>query len=304
MTASPRQSDPLVDRSVRVYRLLLRVCPRSFRKGYGPSMTQLVRDRCRDARTRSGRIALLKVWLWALADLAATIGREHWSELMNLMKPTVTRMFQRWVLDTAGRKPGVAFAATLLLTIAPVTAVSLAMSNVYSSTVRVVVTPSTGRAGQAVASAGAESVRAACRQIRSAEVLGEVIQDPDLERGLAAQAGATAPLTPARATATLERLLEIQPIPKTGLFEIRVYGHDPVWAAKTANRIAAAYARSNRATHRVEVIDAAEPGLRPVRPNLPLNLVIGLLLGMGLAGLAAFLTRRWQSGRLPGMSPG
>jgi uncharacterized protein involved in exopolysaccharide biosynthesis len=34
----------------------------------------------------------------------------------------------------------------------------------------------------------------------------------------------------------------------------------------------------------VELVDRAEPGLRPVRPNVPVNLAIGILLG-GLASL-------------------
>ena len=39
----------------------------------------------------------------------------------------------------------------------------------------------------------------------------------------------------------------------------------------------------------VEIIDRAQPGLRPVRPNKPLNLAIGALAGMlfGTGGGAA-----------------
>jgi uncharacterized protein involved in exopolysaccharide biosynthesis len=44
----------------------------------------------------------------------------------------------------------------------------------------------------------------------------------------------------------------------------------------------------------VEITDQAVPGLRPVRPNKPLNLVLGVLIGgvlaLGLATVAAAIT--------------
>jgi uncharacterized protein involved in exopolysaccharide biosynthesis len=44
----------------------------------------------------------------------------------------------------------------------------------------------------------------------------------------------------------------------------------------------------------VEITDKAEPGLRPVRPNKPLNLTLGVLIGavlaLGLATVAAVIT--------------
>ncbi|MCY4616453.1 MAG: hypothetical protein OXC71_08710, partial [Chloroflexi bacterium] len=58
----------------RVYRALLVVYPREFRREYGDLMTQFVRDRMRhDGRGIRG----LVMWIHVLADLATSALREH-----------------------------------------------------------------------------------------------------------------------------------------------------------------------------------------------------------------------------------
>jgi uncharacterized protein involved in exopolysaccharide biosynthesis len=48
-------------------------------------------------------------------------------------------------------------------------------------------------------------------------------------------------------------------------------------------------------TPTVEVVDLAEPGLRPVRPNWPANLAVGLLLGLLASGVMIFLRPSGES---------
>jgi predicted permease len=62
---------------MRVYRLLLRAYPRSFREEYGREMEDIFRTRLRDAGT-AGRSAL---WLEAISDVALNAPRVHLDQL-------------------------------------------------------------------------------------------------------------------------------------------------------------------------------------------------------------------------------
>lgn len=58
--------------SVRVYRLLLLLCPSAFRRQYGALRVQAFRDTCRDARRQHGPSGVLLVWPAAFSDVLAT----------------------------------------------------------------------------------------------------------------------------------------------------------------------------------------------------------------------------------------
>ena len=64
--------DPL---SVRFYRLLLRVLPKSFRGAYAREMEQAFRSSLRDATSRRGLWGFIGTWMGAIGDLAATASR-------------------------------------------------------------------------------------------------------------------------------------------------------------------------------------------------------------------------------------
>ena len=86
----------------------------------------------------------------------------------------------------------------------------------------------------------------------------------------------------------------------TDLIEIRVFSDDPSEAAKLANAIAESYREYRSSTIPAEIVDKAVPGLRPVRPNKPLNIALGILGGMllalvagaGMAGLVAWIGQK------------
>lgn len=73
----------------------------------------------------------------------------------------------------------------------------------------------------------------------------------------------------------------------TSLIEIRVFSDDPSEAAMLANAIARTYQEHNSGTNPAEIMDLGVPGLRPVWPNRPRNIALGLLGGMFLALLVA-----------------
>lgn len=63
--------------SERVYRVLLTLYPRDFRREYGWQMLQVFRDVCRDAVRQGGALALILWWGTALFDLLQTVVAEH-----------------------------------------------------------------------------------------------------------------------------------------------------------------------------------------------------------------------------------
>ena len=80
----------------------------------------------------------------------------------------------------------------------------------------------------------------------------------------------------------------------TSIIEIRYFAETAEEAASIANEIARVYEHSLKSAAtaagvsliKISIVDPATPGLRPVRPNKPVNLAIGALAGL-LLGTAA-----------------
>ncbi len=139
-------------------------------------------------------------------------------------------------------------------------------------------------------------------RILAHDALLAVGRDLNLPVRLAGQNRADTPLDPSLAAEILRRHLEVRRIRLTRLVEIRSYFQDAALGAEVANRVAEEYRRRRATTspdHPVRIVDLAEPGLRPVAPNVPLNLAIGLLPAVGLGlllTLALGLAAGWRRG--------
>ena len=85
-------------------------------------------------------------------------------------------------------------------------------------------------------------------------------------------------------------------LPQRSLFEVRVLSKNPQEAARIANAVAESYRQwSNQQIrevamigqlprpHLVEIVDAAAPALRPIRPNRPFTIFLGFSGGLLLA---------------------
>lgn len=83
----------------------------------------------------------------------------------------------------------------------------------------------------------------------------------------------------------MERGLDIKPIKDTILVDVRYYSESPTEAAEIANKIAEVYC-TYPPGHRGDIVRLAEPPSRPARPNVPLNIFLGIV-GGGVIGIFA-----------------
>jgi hypothetical protein len=66
-----------VQRSVRVYEMLVKAYPASFRKAYGDEMVRVFGELAADAWRERRGAGVLRVWLRVLGDLLWTVPKEH-----------------------------------------------------------------------------------------------------------------------------------------------------------------------------------------------------------------------------------
>ena len=130
------------------------------------------------------------------------------------------------------------------------------------------------------------AVAAEVQRIQSQVVLDQVITNLNLGAEWGRKFKQAGDLPSAMCYAILKGSIRISQLPNTRLIEIGVFDDNKDEAAVIANKIAAVYlSLSPGAT----VIESAEPNSKPVRPNKPLNIVLGLLVGSAFAGLGIFL---------------
>ncbi len=136
----------------------------------------------------------------------------------------------------------------------------------------------------------------------STAVLTTVIERLDLNKKYAQRYGETDPLATERTLQLLRRMVQVRPVRGTGAAEIRVQDLDRNEAAHLANAIArtgvtnAVFATASDPQGRSEIIDLALPALKPSRPNKPLNLALGALVGAFLGVLAGGVAARLAIG--------
>jgi capsular polysaccharide biosynthesis protein len=276
--------------SVRLFQRLLAAYPKEHRREYGPAMAQLFRDQCRDAWGDARGWGLIRLWLRVLPDLIKTSLLEHISSLKErktmlerlslLLRPRFAPLF---VFIAA-------FVPVFLLVVATTTLITFIMPESYSSTVRIVPGWTVNdRAGQLE-----------FESIQSEAVLGKVIDALDLNQAWGKKHTGGSPLKTSETLALLKSRIDLRPVRGIDMIEIRVFSDDASEAAKLANAIADTYREARSSAFSVEIVDKAVPGLRPVRPNRPLNIALGIIGGMvlalaagaAMAGIAVWIRRR------------
>jgi uncharacterized protein involved in exopolysaccharide biosynthesis len=97
----------------------------------------------------------------------------------------------------------------------------------------------------------------------------------------------------------LKGRLSLSPIRGTKLIAITIYSDDRNEAARIANAIAEAYQQysvdKKHTAGAVEIVDRAEPGRFPVKPNKPLNIALGAAAGVVFGTLASAIVGLFAS---------
>jgi serine/threonine protein kinase len=193
------------------------------------------------------------------------------------------------------------FVATFLLVFGLVFGAAVFITSIlpesFTSTARVKLTPNVAEAPQTPGSRSTSGtydpylIQTECEVMQSAEILGSVINALDLDQEWGRRYGRGEPLKTPETMALLKSRIDLRPVRNTSLIAISVYGDRPEEAARIANEIAQDYKNHNNSgSFQVEIVDRALPALRASRPNKPLNLAVGVLLGLVL-GTAAGAAR-------------
>ena len=303
--------------SGKVYERLLALDPREQRRDYGPPMAQLFRDQCRDAWTEARGWALALLWLHTSIDLVKTSTLEHLRDLKQRKS-----MFNKIVLafrnTPAPRATFLAlFGAVFVLVLGSSILLAFLAPEQYASTARIKVertaTDVTPESYQryVVGSYDPYFIRTQFELIESESVLGRVAKKLNLAESWGKTPAGGAALSEADTIKLLKERVAVRPVRNTCLIEVRAYSKSAREASNIANVLVEIYRdlRSEQwqstagvetsRSRLVEITDFAMPGLRPVRPNKPLTVFLGLfggtflaLLVGGVGALVVLLNRR------------
>ena len=230
------------------------------------------------------------------------------------------------VISTVRARPGLLvisrwlFASVFMVVVITTTLVTFILPESYVSTAKVALRPNVSNPAGMTVPQGASgvfdprSIQTECEVIQSESILGKVIADLNLNQVWGKQFADGERLRTSETMALLRGRMDVWPVPRTSVIGIRIYGWKPDEAARIANSIAEVYRDHINAPGsaaliasgpRVEILDFAVPGVRPVRPNRPLNITLGVMIGLVL-GLLVGAGTWWlglQVGNKPGVNP-
>ena len=279
---------------VRLFRVALGSYPSAYRRRFALEMEQVFREQWKAVQSRGRALEILVFLLWTAGDLLLSSLRERLATLSK--HPTMKIPFSLssplgWSLA------GGAVVAMAILTL--VTSVTLALPKTYMSSTKVTLNVSEG-APQAT---DHWAIETELEVIQSSEVLRQAALRAHLAELWSPIYLPQGTLQPVEIVSILRDKLEVRQFRMTRLAEIRVYDRDRQLAADVANAIAGSYVDSQlgnpeTSPQRAMLVDVADPGLKPIRPNLPLNvflgLVVGGMLGLGTAGVLWWTLRKFS----------
>jgi len=189
------------------------------------------------------------------------------------------------------------FALVFFFIVIATTVITFILPEVYASTARIKIERVVPvEPGKLQATYDPYYIQTEFEVIQSELILNPVVQGLDLNSvwGRKYQNGER--LKTSETIALLKSRLALRPVRGTSLVQIRAFSEDRAEAANIANAIAQAYtdyAARKSNTMQVQMVDSAQPAIRPARPNKPLNIslgvVIGVVLGLGVGGFGAWV---------------
>jgi capsular polysaccharide biosynthesis protein len=320
--------------SEKLYRWLLIAYPASHRLEYGPAMTQLFRDQCRSAWGESQWRGLVALWLRTLPDLINT-------SIIERLATIKGKEFGKMLMQKPSKKAIAGsitiFIGIFLLVLTSAVIVTYLLPEKYASFARIKLEqfgpPVQGQSVVANNPTVADPyfLQTELAYIQSPIVLDKVIKNLKLN-ALWGKKYSVGTLKTVETRQLLKRQLELRPSRNTSLVEIRVYSDDTNEVVKIANEIANVYQENrikaykefqatNKSTepslskdaqahqfYPVQIIDRAEPTLRPAYPNHYLDIFIGGILGIVVAATVGGLflliaSRKTTVSRKPAATP-
>jgi len=261
----------------RIYQQLMRLYPATFREEFGESMLQHFRDQRRDAQNSRRRFANTRFALGIGWDTVFAALRERFSK-----QPR-----QEGTRTVMKRVPSFRFLfiAFLLPLMAGVILNTASLPRTFMSMSRFMITKHDRQATY-----DPYFIQTQFEMLRSDSLLRDVATELGLAKTMAERFGIKVKFEAPDAVEMLRRQIEIRQARNTSLVELRVYSESPSEAAAIANKIPEMYAAKNSNALLIMVDPAARP-LRPVRPNVILNLILGLLVSSILAAIASGILR-------------
>jgi len=290
--------------SERLYAEFVRLYPRRFHDEFAAEMERLFWDQYQDARNDGG-FSVASLWFRTLRDLGLSLVREHIEELKANMNTHFLLQFCSKNLSFARLLVGL----TACLVGLCVLITLLVLPRVYLSKSLIGMPPEKYDAYQ---------VHTVLEQIRSRKVLDPVIARLNLTSALAKESGLKGELTPEEAYRNLSRMITLRHARNSSLVEIGVYSRNRDLCAKIANEITevamqisavnrrgqpAGDARGNSEAQNtiagISWVEKAAPESRPGRPNVPFNIVVGGILSVVVASVAAAFMRLFLKAASP-----
>ena len=198
------------------------------------------------------------------------------------------------------------FALVFLIVVITSTLITFILPESYASSTRIKIERKTdaGVEGKqtTLSSYDPHVIHTQLEMVRSELILKPVIEEMDLNVKWGRKyLGGNDQLKTSETLALLRQRLDVRSVGDTSLIQIRVFSDNPKEAADIANAVTKAYANYIGSTSnglQLQVVDSAQPGFRPVRPNKPLNIALGILfgviLGLGAGSLAAWIAHIWR----------
>jgi capsular polysaccharide biosynthesis protein len=293
-------NNPALAVSQKIYELLLLAYPKSHRAEYGPAMTQLFRDQCRDAWNESQNWGVMKLWLHVLPDLVKTSFIERLAALnkRKSMSDKMTTLIQPRTIFLK------VFVLVFLIILCMTVTVTFLLPETYASVSRI-------KAESDTPSNDPYFLQTTFEIIQSETVLDPVIDKLHLNTVWGKKYNGGEPLETTKTLEMLKKRINLAIVRNTKIIDIKVFSEDKNEAAQIANAIVQSY-QDYRTANRikfqpekldaripifptVEIVDTAKPGKVPVRPNKPLNIVLGTVLGIIVAlffgGIAALVIK-------------
>ena len=273
-----------VERSCWLFQRLLVIYPRVHREEYGAAILQLFRDQCRDAWGRARTRGLIGFWIHAFADLLKTSVLEHLSNLnrnksmLKYFRPQFTPfpVFFR------------IFGSVFLLVLLASVIFTFISPETYRSKTEILVKYALAEDTAAAMRLPDHSIiQVQVAAIQSHATLNKVSQALNLPTVWGKKYNGGQPMTESEVESMILSKLEIAPVRNSDIIVISAYSDSPEEAAHLANKVAEAYRQIRGES--VTIVDVAVADPRPIRPNKPLNTVLGAMMGV-VAGLLVGVT--------------